>query len=425
MKNTKEMFMIGMELSRDFTQVSYLLGNQEVQSMSTISDEQKFNIPTCLLKFYHKLQWCVGEEAIVRNEEHQGALVTDLLDRVIEKRSLSLDENEYAGSELLDLFIREIMKMIHLNVSKNQITHAVISVPELSEALTDCLRDILKRLGIPEENIRIISHTESFIYYVTYQSREIWTNEVLLFDFNRFGMDVKRMQVVTNRNPAVIRVAEESAADDLSMDMLVDEQGQKEADIRFAKVAKKALSGHVVSAVFLIGEGFKKPWAKNSLSVLCGNRRVFQGDNLIAKGAGYCAREMVYNDHLTNYIFQCKGRTKADVSLMVLHDGREIAKPLTYAGSNWTDARTSVEGILDHADSLRFIVTSPISGRSKVLRMDLKGLPKRPNKTTRVRVSLRFKNESSCEVLVTDMGFGDFFPSSGLVFKETVDLEEF
>lgn len=51
--------------------------------------------------------------------------------------------------------------------------------------------------------------------------------------------------------------------------------------------------------------------------------------------------------------------------------------------------------------------------------MRLPGLPKRPNKTTRLDVKLQYISQDECEIMVTDLGFGEMFPSSGKVWKET------
>ena len=42
-----------------------------------------------------------------------------------------------------------------------------------------------------------------------------------------------------------------------------------------------------------------------------------------------------------------------------------------------------------------------------------------PNKTTRLDVKLQYISQDECEIMVTDLGFGEMFPSSGKVWKET------
>ena len=53
--------------------------------------------------------------------------------------------------------------------------------------------------------------------------------------------------------------------------------------------------------------------------------------------------------------------------------------------------------------------------------MPLPGLPKRPNKTTRLLLELAYVSPKECRLRVEDLGFGDMFPSSGKVWKEAVE----
>ena len=52
--------------------------------------------------------------------------------------------------------------------------------------------------------------------------------------------------------------------------------------------------------------------------------------------------------------------------------------------------------------------------------MGLPGLPERPNKTTRLSLSLAYVSQKDCQIVVEDLGFGDMYPSSGKIWKELV-----
>ena len=51
--------------------------------------------------------------------------------------------------------------------------------------------------------------------------------------------------------------------------------------------------------------------------------------------------------------------------------------------------------------------------------MPLPGLPKRPNKTTRLSLDLKYMSQNECRSPVKDLGFGDMFPGSGQGWKDT------
>lgn len=59
-------------------------------------------------------------------------------------------------------------------------------------------------------------------------------------------------------------------------------------DGEFQKIAQDVIDGQVVSAVYLIGDGFDGDWMKASLQYLCHTRKVFVGKNLYSKGRLLC-----------------------------------------------------------------------------------------------------------------------------------------
>ena len=67
------------------------------------------------------------------------------------------------------------------------------------------------------------------------------------------------------------------------------------------------------------------------------------------------------------------------------------------------------------------MVSEPEKEKKKLV-MKLPGLPKRPNKTTRLALELVFLSPKECRITVTDRGFGELFPSSGKIWRETISL---
>ena len=52
----------------------------------------------------------------------------------------------------------------------------------------------------------------------------------------------------------------------------------------------------------------------------------------------------------------------------------------------------------------------------------LAGLPDRPPRATRLRISAEFLSVDRLQVQVSDLGFGELFPSPALTWTEEVDL---
>ena len=95
--------------------------------------------------------------------------------------------------------------------------------------------------------------------------------------------------------------------------------------------------------------------------------------------------------------------------------------PLIEAGDNWYDSKASCEFILDDTEELVFIVSTYDRPEKRRVGMMLPGIPLRSDKTTRLRLELQYISATECKVTVTDLGFGEMFPSSGKIWTETVE----
>ena len=93
--------------------------------------------------------------------------------------------------------------------------------------------------------------------------------------------------------------------------------------------------------------------------------------------------------------------------------------PMIEAGANWYECRAYCELILDQTEELVFVVQKVGEEEKKRISMALPGLPKRPERTTRLSVKLQYISREQCQITVRDLGFGEMFPSTGKVWTET------
>ena len=76
--------------------------------------------------------------------------------------------------------------------------------------------------------------------------------------------------------------------------------------------------------------------------------------------------------------------------------------------------------ILDNQNYLEFSIIPLGSKNTKTVKMVLEGFPQRDDKTVRVQTQVGFLDEKTMAVVVKDMGFGEFFPSTGAVLRQEV-----
>ncbi len=418
---------LGIDISKDYTLVGYMCdGMPEPDSMSIAKEEKRYLIPTCMYKMQNVDQWFIGEEAAFRakDEGESGNYIDNFLEAVENKGTYVIEEREYKAKELLGIYIELLVEKAREILNFQSVSHIAVTIEKTEKNVLDTILGKLRIMGYKEENIRVINHTEAFIYYVINQKRELWVNDVVIFDFSNHHFKYRRMRTVKNRVPSVISVEEEDFSKLMDMTYMSTDADRARLDEKFLRLVQEKFGKNVISSVFLTGVGFYDEWADKSIKEICTRRRVFKGYNLFVKGACYAALKRYNNITDTEYIFSCNGRTRNNIGMTIKHRDRSISVLLSKAGSNWYEAGVRTECILDDTSELEFIVSSLDNGVSEKVIVDLSIFPERENKTTRVEMVISYIDDNSFEIIVKDLGFGDFFKASNMIVRKIVDASE-
>ena len=76
--------------------------------------------------------------------------------------------------------------------------------------------------------------------------------------------------------------------------------------------------------------------------------------------------------------------------------------------------------LLEDDSDLEVHIESLAGEELQVERISLKGLPERSDYSLRLKIEIMFLEERLCRLTLRDIGFGDFYPSSG--FSVTKDI---
>lgn len=260
----------------------------------------------------------------------------------------------------------------------------------------------------------LLDYGESFYYYVLSQKRETWNRSVGWYAFTPENVSFRKMTMNGATKPVTVKLEE-------AVETELPAEGQ-ERDSEFSKFVQKTLGRDLFSSIQITGDGFSQDWAEQSVRLLCyQKRKVFYGNNLFAKGACAAGKEKTENKALKGYRFLSDSLVMADVGMEMRVMGSPTYYPLIEAGNNWYDSKASCEFILDDTEELVFIVSTYHRPEKRRVGMMLPGIPLRPDKTTRLRLELQYVSSAECKVTVTDLGFGEMFPSSGKTWTETVE----
>lgn len=424
-----EELILGYDLCNDYGQISCYMPGDIQQPESLLLGDGAFPelMPVAVCKKRGEDKWLIGEEAFRTALLSNGIMVDKLMKQVCRKGMATIEGKRYTAQDLLYIFLNATIQLVLEKKNASRVGMIVFTIQKLDPVIMDTLIFCTDKLGLSREQVYIISHTESFLYYAISQTKELWTNQAALFDLSDEGLNYYELDMKRGVSPKVVIVEHAKLEEGFSLDILDTPAGERMADSILTSCATRLLQKKIFSSVYLSGKGFARcqEWAGGFLKTILNNkRRVFATESIFAKGAAYAGIDHTRSATLYPYTFICEGRLQASVFLNVVYKGAHHQLVLGSAGDNWYETRSTIEIIPDCEDKLelqvKYIGSTGRENRS--LYIPLSGIPERPNKTTRLLITTAFTSENTILVRVEDRGFGELFPSNGWVYRDEITL---
>ena len=302
--------------------------------------------------------------------------------------------------------------------------HIMVTVPRLERLLSQRIPQALEMLGVPRKQIYLQDHQSSFFCYCVNQRRELWNGDVALLECENDVLYGYVLHIDRTKSPALASVekAAVTPVDEKARDGRDDFNWDRERDRLFFEFLKKVFERRNVVTCYLIGDYFSPSWAQRSFSFLTSRKHVFQGGNLYSRGACYAAMERCGMLRAKDILFLGVDIIQENLSMNLRVRGRETDWPIISAGINWYEAHYECDLIPDGEKNIT-IWSKPMNGGEEVahiLRLD--HFPDRPNRASRLRLSVYFTAPECCCVEVEDLGFGGLFRPSGMKWKRKIRL---
>ncbi|WP_313343014.1 DUF5716 family protein [Lacrimispora sp.] len=385
--------------------------------------EKSWCIPTVICRKKDEDAWYVGEEAYAYTLVGEGIIVDKLIKMVRKEGTATLGGIKYEGLNLLTMFLKKILKLPMEEFFCEEVKQLVVTLQKADAKIMDALMFCGDALGIPRDRIHIVSHTEAFVYYVLSQKKEVWSNQVGVFDLSEDSFHYHELKVQRGLRKMMVIAEDEALEESFNLDILDTPSGGKLADKILSSCADRLLQKKLFSSLFLTGKGFERhDWAPDSMKLLCHRRKVFMEPELFARGAAIRGMDYLQEKSAYPFICICEGRLHSTVSMRVLHKERESQLVVAAAGDNWYESKSSVDLIVDNQDYVEFMVTPMDPKQRRLIKIDLEGFPKRPGRTTRLGISFGFLDEKTMAVVLKDKGFGELFPASDTIIRQEVML---
>lgn len=414
--------LVGYDLGEKYSQISYCVyGQEEATTIATVVGTKQYNIPTMLCKRQGVNQWFYGKDA-VKNMDEEGMLpLGGLLSLAKKGEEIGLDGETFDPVALLTLFLKRSMTLMNFIATVEKIDAIMFTVDELDDRMVEVLAQAAANLGLKTPHIYFQSHTESFYSFMLHQPPELWNYQAMACEHDGVRLKIYRMECNKRTTPIVVLIEEQIyetlVIPEETEEEVVREDAYRMADERFLGILRKMCEGRIISSVYLLGDGFRAEWDKQSIQFLCHNRRVFRGNNLFSRGACYGLQEKLEPSETgSKHVFLGKDKLKSNIGMNVLRQGKESYYALLDAGENWYEVEKECEFLLEGDRELEFVVT-PLTGKD----IETKVIPlSGGNKDvpyTRYRMEMAMSAPEIVQIKVTDMGFGELFPASGQVWE--------
>lgn len=407
-----EKLIIGIDLCDTYTQAA-VLGREEA-----------WVLPTVICRKKNKEEWWIGEEAFKYTLVGEGVIVDKLLSLALKEGTATISSVKYGGVWLLNKYLQQLLDMIRAEYPGVPVAQLVISLKNMEMKLMDEVMGCAEYLGIPRENVHIASRTECFVYYVLSQRRDVWGGQVGMFSLSDEELSYYELKVTRGPRQMTALAEEENLEEGFSLNVLETASGARMADRILCACGDRFLQKKLFSSVFLTGKGFSKTdWAPDFMKQVCNRRRVFVEPSLFAKGAAFKAEDYLHERTSYPFVCVCNGKLKSTVSMEVIKRDTKVQIALASAGESWYEARSVLEVILDNQDDIEFTITPYQDPKQKrLVKIPLEGFPKRPNRTTRIRIAVGFLDEKTMAIKIVDRGFGELFPKTDAQIRQEVML---
>ena len=317
----------------------------------------------------------------------------------------------YEAKDLMVIYFNKLFSIPGPMAAMGDVEKLVICVEQVNLEVMELMNYVASKLSIDSSRLMLIDRNECFYYYALCQRPELFLYSCALFDYSGNNL----VSCVLTRNQA-------TRPQVVNLDVVNHGELGDSRDEIFDEIIADTFGSKLFSSVYLVGDGFDGEWMKTSLARLCKGRKVFMGKNLYSKGACHAG---YIKDGKKDWPFIYIGDNdlKLNLSLKILDNNVMKFLTLIDAGESWYDCKGECEVILDGEPEIEFYIQRPDSREAHTDVLELVDMPKRENRTTRLRIEASPISDVAVSIVITDLGFGEISPSSGKSWEHTISIK--
>lgn len=395
---------VGLDFRNDITQIAVLgPGHLEPKILSRGTQEGEINIPTVV--------------SIPGTKEKIGGF----LEKIVRQEPIFASGKESDPVNVLAAFFRKTLSLTKKMYPNESIRQLVVTTEYRDYRFLSVVYAALLKLGIDRDRAMVIDRRQSLVYYVLSQKKELWVNQVGLFDYTGEHLTYFQLQTDRFKRPMLVTVTQKDYSDYIEM-YTGDDSTAEEKSAIFEGMVQGAIHGQIITTLYMTGNGFSDGFAGDVMKKLCVGRHLFQGNNLYVTGACYCARETSGEHRMEDFVYLDEDTVHSHISMNVYTDAKVQEILLVRAGTPWYQIEQETDLIPDGDNELELYIKNVVTKEKTTHLIPMEGIPGRAGRKARIGVQIRFAGTEQCIVTLRDKGFGEFFPSSARIWEKTITI---
>lgn len=406
--------IIGLQIEKDKGQISFCHPKMnEPQTVNYGVDEMAMDFPIAAYKYKGENRFIFGKGGYEEYENGTCVPVENFLEAFENGRNVVVEDREYQPEDILEAFLSYLISQVPIE-EEMKIEAIAVCTEMFQRRFLDAVQKSLNKL-YPNIQLFFMRKEDCFAYYALSMKIELHQNYVGLFAFDGKELSFLRLEKKNDKLGKRIVLSGKNAKLDL-------EEG--DLDQQMLEFAQDCIQRDIYSAIYLTGKGYENSEFPQFVAYICGRRRAFLGQNLYSKGACYGAYDLLHGEFFANQLIVGTSRVMWNLDVEFLERGAVKGYRLIYGGKNWYEEVGCADFIIREKGNLKLYFSSLLTEQILLETISLEEIVKDNSKISRIRVMVDFLDEFTMNITISDLGFGEIYPSSGCIISKKFHLGE-
>ena len=261
MGDEKSLFA-GLDLCRTEAQLTWFDERKMEPESLRVSGEAaaaagEYLIPMVLAVKPGNKEWLFGQEAV--RADDKAVKIDRLIERILTGEGFEQEGMSFSPEFLLERYLRKVLSILKGKFPNQTITRLTVTTEDSQPVLISAVYRVLQMLGIGRDRALVQSHSQSFMHYTLNQPKDIWMNDVGLFELDRKGLMYYQLSINRRTVPMTAMITKEDLSATFGYDLIEDRLPPEQLDYIFDNLARSVLHKKIVSTLYITGKDSKEP----------------------------------------------------------------------------------------------------------------------------------------------------------------------